>query len=295
MTSTLRKIIFATLACTALSLTGISLQARAPKIEIVTGGYDFYTSYKVHSLSSLGIKPSNLVVNVISGPMMSIAKRIDGKVAAGAFRTKLNFFVDHIPAKLETQYFGEKKKEILSVNIKPSSEWYPGIKKVREKVLDKYYPAFKPKKKKQQPVKEKKSRSSSPFRVKALKGSKLNSIYSLHIKSPLAAKSPLSPRVIVAVTTNVEALENYHNKKMLTMTATFCTKKGATLDSPLSRIKFVITKKGIREIERKNVPTSSIWYPWVKRVCHRSAKKFTKLNEIHTKMLDKKKARSKRR
>ena len=276
---TFRFFKIASLFAFLFSITSISLQAKREnlKVNIVRGGYDFYTSYQVHIPSSLGISPSNFVVNVISGPTIVIPKHPQGKVRAGVFRTKLSFFVDHIPARLESQVVQNKIKNISSVNVRTSSEWYPGIQKVQEKVIAKFF----------NPPKKKQPQNSSAFRVKGLSGYKLNSIYSLHVQSPLPAHSKLSTRVLVTVSAIEEKIIGFGDKKMLILTASFCPKKGATLDSPLSVLKFVKTKEGLKQISQKSVSNSSFWYPWIKKVCDESAAKFSELKKIQRSMIKK--------
>src|SRR5207249_2362475 len=118
------------------------------------------------------------------------------------------------------------------------------------------------------------SKAFSHFRIKALSHSTLDTVYSLHVKNYSSENTSLSPRIVVAITTGLEVL---NNKEFVIATATFRTQKEAKTWDPESKIKFIRTKNGLREIERTNIEPSSIWYQSIKTISERSISKFIKL------------------
>jgi len=77
-----------------------------------------------------------------------------------------------------------------------------------------------------------------------------------------------------------------NNKPMLTATATFQPGKNHSIDPQAqSVIIFAVTKKGLREIERKHINTRYMfWYSSTKKAVERSVRQYFTLKRIHKKI-----------
>jgi hypothetical protein len=277
--SKIKKALLAAVACCTILISQASLHAANgdPEVVVHNGGYEFYTSYKIHLPSSSSLKPHNLVVETKTGRYTEVAHDYFSPIARGRFNARLNFSLDGVQKTIEVVCFG-KKKHMTDKSISSSSPWYPVIKQILNKITTQYHARSD----KNRAKSSQKSKTAPCLR--ALPNSKLTSSYSLNIKN-YSANSNLSPSVFVNATT---ALENYKGKDRLIVTTTFCTKKFAKLTDPHSKIKFLITKEGMREIESENIEPTSLWYEPVKKAAVKSAKKFVKLRAIHESIPSKK-------
>jgi hypothetical protein len=293
--SILKRAIFSAFTCTIL-ISCASLIAKEPlRMEVSPAGYKFHSSYKLYIPSESG-SPSVLKVNMIAGPDTRGSKSCcEGKLIPAFFMAELNFNLKGVPAHVEARYDWRRRRAIEKSNITSDSEWYPGIKKIFHKVIDKQYDKFVP-----WVLKERKSwrqvlkakaftlpKKSPSIHVKALPGCKLESTYSIHVRSKLPKSSGLAPSIKVNFTVKPERVATLGYKKVLTVTAAFCTKRIPHSHVPDSIIKFAQTENGLQEIGRIDLEKSSAWYPWIKRVAASCAVRYEKLKAIHDKTTSK--------
>jgi hypothetical protein len=263
-------------------------------MEVSPGGYKFYSSYKLKIPATSDKPASELKVHAVVGLETGIEKSPHGKVFPSVFLAALNFKQNGTPACMEALYGWDRKIKKAKENISSSSVWHEGLESIFHEVVDKQFDTMIPWLLKErnnwlQVMKTMKPKSINPkeaeatTQIQALPGCKLETTYSIRFGQYLSDRSPLSPRIVVHITAKKEPVASFGNKKMLTLTATFCTQRMARMKDPESTIKFVQTKNGLREIGRMDVPGSScsVWYPWIKKVVKRGAVQYGKLKKIH--------------
>lgn len=260
----------------SIFLTPSHLTATTPKIEILTGGYQFSSSYSLQRRSS-EVHCSDLVVNVVAGRPTGYVRNDSGFIVSGFFIARLSFTLNNKQGILRTSL--PVGRPIRKKHIKSSSKWYPGLKTLLDRVVacrDKW----KRKENYKSEVNTRRSRSSR-VRIKQLPGSQLKTIYSLRTRRNLLSKGPLLWCVWpVHVVTAFEIIDGYGGRPVLTATVSFPRQNDAAILDTSWVIKFVKTKNGFREVVRRNIEHSSVWYPSLKKVAKNSVKLFQRFKHI---------------
>ena len=255
---------------------------QSSEIRIESGSCQFDSSYALHVPSA----PSDLIVKLDASRGMNVVSCIDGPICPTALEMHLEFAIDGTQRVVKISPRDNGHYKITGMHhISSSSIWAPAIKELVKRVSTEYYTVEDRKREKRQRARHhpKASRSTSfpSFQIKPLSNCKLKTIFAARIMSLKTRFSPYPRRVLVDV-----SLER-KNKELMAV-ATFRTKQRASTDDLLSVIEFVQTKNSLKEISRKNIERSSVWYTAVKKVVEKSVRQYLRFMSMHKKMRCKK-------
>lgn len=252
---------------------------KTPQVEILTGGYTFSSSYSLHC-SSPGMVPSDLIVDVLAGRGIIRAKNHSRPIRPSMFEVQMRFTINNAQGILKASLLNGHKS-IRKKNIKSSSTWYPGLKKLLKKVMT-CLDIGKRKNKSIGDYKKEVNRLRSPhFHIKQLPGSTLHSRYLFRSKTPLSKRPTLQHVVFVKVITAFEIINEYGDKPILTATITSSTQRSRNIFDLIGTIKFAKTKNGLQEITQKNIKHSSKWYSSIKKIANKSVRQYYRFKKLN--------------
>ncbi len=221
-----------------------------PKVTVRPAGYHFSTSYIIHSLSHTEVPP--LEVQLWMGRSSSVAfgpkPNHSGDVVAAPFRGELSCTIDGKEANIEFWQAKHNKLKIQKKHIDATSMWYAPL----EAMVRSFW-RYKGK-----------APSRSLFRIEPRPTCEMQATYSL---DPTSSASSY-PAIHVHIT-----ITSAHGKP--TITATFYPHKNQSGSHPQSRLQYVATKHGIREVIRKHIDKRHQgWCGPVKRAAEKSLKQY---------------------
>ena len=271
-----KKALYSALTVVALIISTTLLNAahHNPRIAISNGGHIFHTLYKLHARSP-DVFPSDLIVEMTAGRTTRLAPGCHEITAVpGWFSSSLAFTLHGTQASVETELLKNGHQKITNTNIDPSSPWYPGLKKLLK--IATLYDATKKK-----PYAKKFTPKTTPhFQITRLPGATLHSMYALINQSHPRSGHPCARSILLHVITKYETVKEHQNKKMITVLATFHTRKTMKHSNVPVEITFAKTKNGLRCIFKKNIKRSSVWYRSIKKIAYESVSQYNRFIRI---------------
>lgn len=255
-----------------LGMSSLAAVHNTSKFRIEPGSYAFGSLYRLHIPTSA----TDLIVQMEMQRYVRIIRAINGPIIPSALCIHLKFNVDDTPTAAKINLYSNGQYKITEIGIDSSSEWYPALKKLVEMLCKKYIVVQDYK------IKGGYVAKDNTVSIRPLKGCQLITTDAVRIMSLKSRRSSFARRTLVKVA--ITLTTNNNGKELLTAVASFCTKEGATKADPYSRIKFVKTKKGLKEISRKHIGRSSVWYPGVKKIVEKSVRKYRCFKRAHEKI-----------
>lgn len=232
------------------------------------GGYIFTAFYNLQTPS----EPSGLLVKMLAEYNLKHSVCGDRMWLPQMRFLELRFTLNGSQKKVEIWQVDDGDYKVVGLDTITTSIWYHAIKKIAENLGTQCYGSHQ-QRIKSSPTKHGKMPSAS-VHIKPLKNRKLHATYDLDIRSSRSRQKPVTVDVDVHV-------ETYQGKKMIVASATFCDKGVALVQEDYASIKFVNTKRGLKEIAKERVTHASIWYPWVKKVVQKSVNRYLRFKRRH--------------
>lgn len=243
------------------------------KAFIERGSYEFKASYTLHT----PLSASDLIINVDILRTTIPASLPGGLMCPEPIRIYLIFTLNNVPTTIEIHPQSNGKHTIIGIDALSSSVWHPELKKLAQKIGSKYYIAENPKKKIPHAIRNpSKTFLSSYLSIKPLQSYTLDTIDAIRFP-PHLFHSHLPKSASVKVSIKVM-------KKRLIAIATYHTKNWATGKTSSSKITFIKTKNGIKEIAKKHIKCGQICYPHIKKITKKSMRQYIRFKQIHKKI-----------
>lgn len=246
-------------------------------VRIEPGGFSFKASFKLHHTFS------DLVVKLTASRGTRMAMCVNGPIHPLALVIDLQCTIDGKQRAMQIVPQGHKRHKFYEMSVSRSSSWYSTIRKLAKKAASRYYSASNDIPQKLKSYISKKS-SSHSAQIKNLSGCTLNTVDAVRIMSLRSQVGSRFPRRVL-VRGSIYPVRDGKGREELIAVATFNTQEAATDDDPKSIVKFVYTKNRLKEISRKHLGRSSIWYWGVKKIIKENIRKYLKFRRIYERKL----------
>ncbi len=278
------------LACMLLlCVTMPSLHAKhhTLKITIKPLGYSFHSSYKIYLTSEHNAPPLRVQLWTSYPPPPYLGRTSDiPKWHVSRFMGSLRFMMDKKESHIGFTDGRHNTLKIKRTRFQTSSIWYAPIRKILENVH--CYDAYHTRKRDLPPSTPISTQHSTrgreviaPFRIVPSQESRMNGSYALDAKSHSFREYPRR-RIDISINKEKDAK---NKTAILTATATFYPYRNFKISNLEATLKYQITKKGLKEIERQQIGKHCVaWCKPAKEAVQHLLKIYFKLKHAHKKL-----------